>query len=411
MSDDKKGKIIIHVGDTSNVEIQTVESGLEDDDIQVEYQEAYQEEEIEVPVKKKKRKHERREVYFDILRILAIFMVLYTQTDSYQLFAECVAGSFGYIFFMMLSVAAYCGPFIFFMISGALLLDKEETLSQVFKKRILRMLCVLVIITVMYYFSDILAGKDKLDIRTFFGDLYAKERIPALWFLYTYLGFLICLPFLRAMAKNMTVKEFLYMTIIVFVISFVFPEFEDKIFYGRYIFNTNFSLGWLTTSIIIYPIAGYFLHKRLSTDMLTKLLPVVWGVNLVVMGIIVYNTKYYTTYTESVRLYTGYFSWGCLSNAFAMFMTARVLFSGKKFGRIPEKVIRSVSGCVMGVYLFHPAVLDRIKFFDNIEAKIFGEVTGPMRIFPCFLWIGVVFTVCLVPTWIIRRLPFAKKIL
>lgn len=65
----------------------------------------------------------------------------------------------------------------------------------------------------------------------------------------------------------------------------------------------------------------------------------------------------------------------------------------------------------MGVYLFHPAVLDRIKFFDNIEAKIFGEVTGPMRIFPCFLWIGVVFIVCLVPTWIIRRLPFAKKIL
>ena len=143
MSDDKKGKIIIHVGDTSNVEIQTVESGLEDDDIQVEYQEAYQEEEIEVPVKKKKRKHERREVYFDILRILAIFMVLYTQTDSYQLFAECVAGSFGYIFFMMLSVAAYCGPFIFFMISGALLLDKEETLSQVFKKPFLIILAVL----------------------------------------------------------------------------------------------------------------------------------------------------------------------------------------------------------------------------------------------------------------------------
>lgn len=82
----------------------------------------------------------------DILRILAIYLVAFNHTGDrgYMLFANS-AGSALYFPYMAFSVLCKIAVPIFFMISGALLLPKEESFKQLFQKRVLRMAVVLIL--------------------------------------------------------------------------------------------------------------------------------------------------------------------------------------------------------------------------------------------------------------------------
>ena len=84
-------------------------------------------------------------LYLDFLRIVAIFMVVYLHTGKYgvQVYAystSAIERALGYFFAIITSEVPV--P-LFFMISGALLLEKEESLSQLFQKRILKILFIL----------------------------------------------------------------------------------------------------------------------------------------------------------------------------------------------------------------------------------------------------------------------------
>jgi len=364
-------------------------------------------------MKSKKKKSARlegnREIYFDVLRIAAIVLVLFSHTEGYELYGQCETGSFLYGLYMMFSIAALCGPLIFFMISGSLLLPKEEPLSVLWKKRILRIFSVLFVFTLLYYISDIMAGRDEINVFTFLGDLYAKERVEPLWYMYSYLGILICLPFLRPMAQNMKDRDYIYLLSMAVILKVILPEIEEKIFLGRFSLNSSFHIEWILVSTVLYPLAGYYIHNRLKREHAIKLLPIVWVVNIIVMIVIACNTAYYTTYVESVKVYTNYLSWGTYINTIAIFLTAKVLFGGKAHSDKTVKVLSSIAGCTFGIYLIHPAVLDRITFFGKVKDAIFGSVEGPAMIGPELLWITVLFVVCFIPTWLIRRIPFMRK--
>ncbi|MCR5209627.1 MAG: acyltransferase [Lachnospiraceae bacterium] len=359
--------------------------------------------------KKTEKSENNREIYFDILRIVAIIFVIICHTEGAELFGQCEPGSLLYGLFIMFSIMGSTGPLILFMILGALLLPKEESLSVLWKKRILRIFSVLFVFTLLYYISDVIAGRDEINVFTFLGDLYAKERVEPLWFMYSYLGMLICLPFLRPMAQNMKDRDFIYLLSMAAILEVVLPEIEEKVFLGRFTLNISFYLGWILTKIVLYPLAGYYIHNRLKREHAVKILPIVWVVNIIVMILIACNTAYYTTYVESIKIYTDYFGWGLYINTLALFLTAKVLFEGKVYGDTTVKVLSSIAGCTFGIYLIHPAVLDRIVFFGKVKDSIFGNITGPAMFWPELLWIVVIFVTCLIPTWLIRRIPFMRK--
>ncbi|MBR4208093.1 MAG: acyltransferase [Lachnospiraceae bacterium] len=414
----RDGKIILHMdeaeagADPSGMPEGEFTLHIETSDVT---QQTGEEVQTEKPAQTHKKKKPKHEIYLDVMRIVAILFVLFSHTEGYELFSECVAGSFGYGFFIILSVFSLSSPMMFFMISGALLLDKEESIKDIWSKRILRIFIVLFGATLMYYVSDVIAGRDSfsslMDVFKFIGDLYSKERVAPLWYLYAYMGFLITLPFLRPMAKNMKDADFIYMMILITVIKLVLPEMEEKAFLGRYTLNASLSASWPGGTTIFYPLMGYYLHKRADRKTLMKLLPVFWGVTVVAMGVIIYNTKFYTTYIEGVKVYTGYFSWGRYYAALSLFATVKLLFGYRSCRPFTKKVLNSISGCVMGIYIFHPAILDRIVFFGNIRDKLFGELTGAVRIWPELAWIAIIFLTSFTITWILRRIPIVKKYL
>ena len=361
------------------------------------------------PVHKKKAPAEDG-FYFHVIMIVSIFLYIFAQSEGFEIYGrECASGTVPYGIFMIISMISLCGPSLVFMKAGAKLLTQNETKRYIWKNRILRMAVLLLIFTILYYISDLLAGRDVWDIWTFIGDLYCKERIVPLAYMYSFIGLLVCLPFLRPMAQNMKNRDFIYLIIICIVLQTVMPEIDDKVCKGRYIMNPAFNVNWLLTNSIFYPLAGYYLHHRVTREQIKKILPFAWLLTVLDMSMIIYNTYFHTTYVESVAIYTDYLYWVGILASMSLFMTIKLIHTGHPHKEKTEKVLASIAGCTLGIYLLFPAVLDRIKIFDDLEYLLFGNITGPAKIFPSLLWILIVYLICFIPVWLFRRIPFVKK--
>ena len=91
-----------------------------------------------------------KKVYLELLRILAIIFVLFNHTRSlgYSLYAN-TENPFSYWGSLSLSILCKAAVPIFFMVSGGVLLGRQETLKDLFRKRVLRFLNVIL----LHFFS------------------------------------------------------------------------------------------------------------------------------------------------------------------------------------------------------------------------------------------------------------------
>ena len=109
-----------------------------------------------------------RKVYLDVLRILAILGVLFNHRVAYYTIDTLQPVTVNYIVKILLSVFAKCGPPLFFMISGYLLLGKNEPLKKIFTHRILRIVIVMVICAVYFVIRFRDMGKIPIKLNWYF---------------------------------------------------------------------------------------------------------------------------------------------------------------------------------------------------------------------------------------------------
>lgn len=129
--------------------------------------------------------HSERNISFDLIRILAIFLVMYNHRETYIFYHHVPHMGLRYILSMCGAAFCKCGPPLFFMVSGALILHKKESFRRIFQHRILRILIVMVILSILIV--TLIPDSDSF-LKTFFSGLN--------WYLYAYIGYLLMLPFL-----------------------------------------------------------------------------------------------------------------------------------------------------------------------------------------------------------------------
>ena len=100
-----------------------------------------------------------KKIYIEVLRCIAIFFVIFNHTEEYgfDLYKE-TAETLPYIIYLTISILCKAAVPIFFMISGAMLLGKEESIKTLYKKRVLRFLMVIIVVSaciVLYAVNDI----------------------------------------------------------------------------------------------------------------------------------------------------------------------------------------------------------------------------------------------------------------
>ena len=122
----------------------------------------------------------KKTVYLELIRILAIFLVIFNHTGTNGFFLFSVRqGSALYPLYMFLSIACRTAVPLFWMVSGSLLLPKEESIRYVYRHRVLRMLLVLALFSLFQYIFTTRKYSDRFDFAYFLINLYTGRHAAA----------------------------------------------------------------------------------------------------------------------------------------------------------------------------------------------------------------------------------------
>jgi len=300
---------------------------------------------------------------------------------------------------------------LFFMISGAIMLGKEEEpIKVLWKKRILKFAIILITISLLYYIYKLNINLEEFNIKTFlFKFLTSKGLYYHLGFLYSYIAYLISLPFLKSLVKNLKDKHYYYMIGISLLFTGIIPIIEYLIGNKTNLLINNIKASWIYSEIVIYPCIGYFLHNKFKFNNPQKVILISWILNIVSIIISCYMTLYKgkITGTFSVTNSQTFHRVFVLINSICVFITIKYIFEHISVYKWIEKLIYSLGGCTFGIYLLHP-LLKKITIVEQILSII--KSTGINRMIAVFIWCLCILIISYIVTWILKKIPILKNL-
>lgn len=302
-----------------------------------------------------------------------------------------------YFFFSVLfnSVARICVP-VFFMISGALLIPKEEDLVK-YRKRIVKFVIVLAVWSVIYMLFN-----NSLNIKSIVASFFnAESSSRHLWYMYALLGLYLALPFIRRMCNNMTEKEenlflILWCTlsglqVLYMPLARAFVKGID-ITYPAPIIEAAYYLG--------YFVCGHILYKRYKDYKATKktnwYIVLAYVVSTLITALV--------TYFASIKVNRNYDIFFWYRSIFIIISSACVfLFFVVNKDKFKSEKIADFSKYTFGIYLIHGIFFGLIR--DNYP---YINCNSLYMTIPLVL---LIYLISLVATIILKKIPYVKELL
>ena len=342
-----------------------------------------------------------RKIHIDIMRIVAMFAVIFNHTGEvgYAVYSKCRPGSLSFWFHLGCAVCCKFAVPLFFMISGALMLGKrDETIRTVYRRRVLRYVLILFFISVFYAVSHHILYGDVYTVRSFLRMIYTSSLKYHLGFLYAYISFLVALPLLRAFSSGMENRHYLYLSLVYLCICLL-PVMQYLAWKGSASLNSNIYPS-LSGCALVFPMVGYFCEHRVSEQSVRKHLWMIWLINIVCIVLVcaatfIRGTDLGTFEEDKSQVFFEGLSW---VNAAAVYLTCRCLFSRVIFKERIQNIIMILSRESLGIYLFHPLMKNLLDL----------HITDMIRALPLHpevrTWVYVlsIFGTSFVFVWILR---------
>lgn len=350
----------------------------------------------------------KRIVYFDYLRVAAMVAVIVLHVAA-EKWGEFDGRSFTWNVFNGYNGIVRWGVPVFVMISGALFLERDVQIGNLYRKNILRLLVAYGVWRVFYIVAEpmlwmLLTRSTDVFLRGVRGNLSVPPR--HMWFIPMIVGLYICLPILKEIVKSKAAANwFLGLS---FAVTFAVPQLElmANDFIGGAVGKTVSVLcGFVTESMSMhlvfgyafYFVLGYFLNKTELTRKQRRtvyILGVVGFVSTVVLNALVaWKTN------EPCDTYYGNYRINVLLEALAVhtWFKYRKYENGKR-----DQVISALAKYSFGAYLIHPFVI-RMLSAVGVDTLMFAPVIA--------VPVVCVITVCLafVGSWVIHRIPVLNK--
>ncbi|MEZ5012913.1 MAG: acyltransferase family protein [Chitinophagales bacterium] len=348
----------------------------------------------------------KRAVHFDLVRFIATFIVVELHVSTPWLWRDQDMHSGFWITCLFFDTLGRMGVPIFLMISGALLLNKQESYSSFFKKRFTRVFIPLVFWTIVYEIR-ILANHHYLNgsidwsqWRTLLKNPLEGPVYDHLWFLYMIIGMYLVTPFLRKVIPVLGRKDLIYLLCL-----WIFSNILLPLLYNYTDFRLGFAIPVLSAYLGFYVLGYYIMHYQFSA----KQIRIAW---FVFAGVFILNI--WTVWFDSVRHGTttifflahhrpGIFLQACsgfiLLEHYAMHAFAR--FSEKKY-----KFLAYLGGTTFGIYLLHPLI---IELFEGLTMEPYSTWIhkAPVLVIPIVSIIITAVTMGIVS--LMLKLPLFKK--
>lgn len=343
----------------------------------------------------------KKNIYFEVLRIIAIIFVIFnhTGTTGFQLYA-ITDNAVMYYFYMVCAILCKVAVPIFFMISGALLLNKEESVKTVYTKRILRIIIALSLFSLLVYTLNIKDNLSSFDLTYFLRTLYSSSLRSSYWYLYAYISFLIALPLLRKMVKTMEKKDFVYLLLMGIFAYYIIPIFQNILGIGR---NSYLDFVFAGKVFLFYPLIGYYCDKHLCLNRKSLSLLISGSVLSIILTIIMTNS--WIDQTGNV-LSQNWLNAFILIPSMTVFSLVKYLFEKINVDDKVGRVLCTIGSCTFGIYLLEGPIR------QNIYEPVFYAIMPYLKVFPaCLVTVMAVFFVGLVIVYLLRKIPLLNKIL
>lgn len=348
----------------------------------------------------------QRRIYMDLLRIIAILCVIYNHTGErgYYLYALSGSGVTRNFYIVMATLIAAAVP-IFFMVSGALLLPKEESLKDLMRNRVCRIVMVIVLFSVLQYIILLAKHQAELTVSYFVRSLFSTGMITPYWFLYAYLAYLLILPFLRKLISVMKKQDYAYLFGLLLIVEGALPVILYP--FGVTELNGFFVLPMLN-HLIVYPLLGYYMEnyvreerynkRTTATVLISMALVLVFFVGMANLRALPYER--FQVYDNGLYIC----SFSVILDVGIYYLVKRFCMKRKEHQRL-ECVVHSLGQCVFGIYLIEHPIREQLAFIcDNLAPHV-------GRFFACMIWILCVFVVSYLIVMILRRIPGIKRLL
>lgn len=345
----------------------------------------------------KMRNIKNRICYIDIIKICAIFGVLYNHCGMYMKFdfADIMLHD---VVSAVLSCLCKTAVPLFFMASGVLLLGGGEIGSASgYIKKILKICVVLVVFSFIYYLKMVVVMKEAFSISGFIIGIIQKPIFRPYWFLYYYISFLGILPLLQTFVINMSKRMFTYFAVIVYVVMYVFPLINRLCGITVY---SGLEIADGLISIAVLPLLGYGLSKYYINSESHKLLYISIIGLCVFVGMCMRDTCMDYLASGLVRD-KGMSLWIPGISVF-LYVIIGVTFSKTAIPMKIRQVLASVTDCCLGIYLLDGFIGTggRLDVIKGTLAPFIGELAGYLvEIFAVFM---IRYVICMGAYWVLR---------
>lgn len=333
-----------------------------------------------------------RNYNLELIRMVSFMSVIAIHVTNYFCRAYDRIPKGEYYFSLVLDTFARVSVPCFFMITGALLLGREEPLDKQIK-RLAKFFMTLVVWSIVYYLWNTFYMDTPYDLREV---LYVPTE-PHLWYPYAMIPIYLVIPFLQVMCRYMGMKleyAFLALISVTTVFNYVTSLIHEEAYYDLPLIGDKVYM--------FYVFIGYYIYRyRRHIRMSQKMALTIFICNmLAVFGITAAVSHGMGDHYERIMEY------GCpfIVAGAATFFLWMIRLRGCRLevkGRA-KKMVDSVCSCSFGIYLIHILFLDNYKkYMEPWDFTAWAAVPG------LILGIGAVSFGCI---WLIRRFSWGRSI-
>lgn len=350
----------------------------------------------------------KRKVYYDIIKVMSLFLIVFNHTGSrgFFLFANQTKSVFFYPYIYS-SIFCTVGVPLLFMVSGALLLVKNDSIKKLFTHRILGFFITLILFSFIRYLYNFIFynGGNTFNLLGFFRSIYSNPIEIPYGFLYSYLSYLFILPFLRIIAQNLSDNGFKYLIVLQIIFVGILPSLQ-------FLMNLN-SVGidivMATDTIIFFPLLGYYLDNKVNISKVSTVTMLYgWIASFIAITTMVALTLYQSSLTNvlSESNSQGFFATFIMIPAVMVFLSAKKHYLDEYYSsRHKHSITAFFAQSLFGVYLLEEMLRNTLSPLYTLCNNFIGPFISTL------VWVSAVILVGAVITQILRLFPGVKKVL
>ena len=306
----------------------------------------------------------------------------------------------------------YCAVPIFFMLTGATLIDYQKRYSTktFFKKRFLKTVIPFLAWSIFALFWKsretiwaMMTGapNNGLDwtVGSVIKGIFNTQIYSIYWFFIPLFCIYLTIPFYAAIPEKKRIKVYIYAIIASLVFNYSIP-----FVLGLLNAYTDFSMTstltvFISHQYLIYPLIGYVLHKK---EMERKYRFIIYGAAIAGLLTFMLGT-YFDTRSKGqlVGTFRGYYSLPCVMYSAGMFLFLKNISAKIK----SEKVLRILmwfQGYSFPIYLIHRYYLD---VFEKYVPLLHWTTASLLYVAGATL---LALLLSVLTTWILRKIPILR---